>query len=83
MAKSYGSSAIIKKIARNDIAKNKTKKIFSIVTIALAAALLMFLAMFESGYETTKDRMAEGQPQVVFYKIYRQHVNSLFSDEHN
>ncbi len=82
MAKSYGGSAIIKKIARNDIAKNKTKKIFSIVTIALAAALLMFLAMFESGYETTKDRMAEGQPQAVFYNLSRQQVNSLYSDEH-
>ena len=84
MAKSYGngSSAMIKKIAKNDIGKNKTKKVFSIVTIALATALLMFLAMFESGYETTKDRMAEGQPQVIFYNLSRQQVNSLYSDEH-
>ena len=84
MAKSYGngSSAMIKKIAKNDIGKNKTKKVFSIVTIALATALLMFLAMFESGYETTKDRMAEGQPQVAFYNLSRQQVNSLYSDEH-
>ena len=34
----------------------------------------MMLIMFESGYETTKDRMAEGQPQVVFYDLSQQQI---------
>lgn len=60
------TNAITKKIAKNDIDKNRVKKVFSLTTIVFATALLMMLIMFESGYETTKDRMAEGQPQVVF-----------------
>ena len=38
-------------------------------------------AVFESGYETTKDRMAEGQPQVVFYDLSQQQIELLYSEE--
>ena len=68
------TSAITKKIAKNDIDKNRVKKVFSLTTIVFATALLMMLIMFESGYETTKDRMAEGQPQVVFYDLSQQQI---------
>ena len=74
------TSAITKKIAKNDIDKNRVKKIFSLTTIVFATALLMMLIMFESGYETTKDRMAEGQPQVVFYDLSQQQIELLYSD---
>ena len=49
------TSAITKKIAKNDIDKNRVKKDFSLTTIVFATALLMMLIMFESGYETTKE----------------------------
>ena len=75
------TSAITKKIAKNDIDKNRVKKIFSLTTIVFATALLMMLIMFESGYETTKDRMAEGQPQVVFYDLSQQQIELLYSEE--
>ena len=75
------TSTIAKKIAKNDIDKNRVKKFFSLTTIVLATALLMMLVMFESGYETTKDRMAEGQPQVVFYDLSHQQIELLKSDE--
>ena len=74
------TSAITKKIAKNDIDKNRVKKVFSLTTIVFATALLMMLIMFESGYETTKDRMAEGQPQVVFYDLSQQQIELLYSD---
>ena len=73
---------IVKKIARNDIIKNRNKKIFSIITISLATALLMALAMFESGYEISKDRQAAGQPQVIFSEVSNQQISWLRSDEH-
>ena len=75
------TSAITKKIAKNDIDKNRVKKVFSLTTIVFATALLMMLVMFESGYETTKDRMAEGQPQVVFYDLSQQQIELLYSEE--
>ena len=75
------TSAITKKIAKNDIDKNRVKKVFSLTTIVFATALLMMLIMFESGYETTKDRMAEGQPQVVFYDLSQQQIELLYSEE--
>ena len=75
------TSAITKKIAKNDIDKNRVKKGFSLTTIVFATALLMMLIMFESGYETTKDRMAEGQPQVVFYDLSQQQIELLYSEE--
>lgn len=75
------SSAIIKKIAKNDIAKNKIKKIFSFITIALVTAVLMSFAMFESGYELTKDRATREQPHVVFSNLSIDQVDSLRSDE--
>ena len=73
---------IVKMIARNDITKNRNKKIFSIITISLATALLMTLAMFESGYEISKDRQTVGQPQVIFSEVSDQQVSWLRSDEH-
>ncbi len=75
------TSAITKKIAKNDIDKNRVKKVFSLTTIVFATALLMMLVMFESGYETTKDRMAEGQPQVVFYDLSQKQIELLHSEE--
>ena len=41
------TSAITKKIAKNDIDKNRVKKVFSLTTIVFATALLMMLIMFE------------------------------------
>ena len=73
---------IVKMIARNDITKNRNKKIFSIITISLATALLMTLAMFESGYEISKDRQTVGQPQVIFSEVSDQQVSWLRSDEY-
>lgn len=75
------TSTITKKIAKNDINKSRIKKFFSLTTIVLTTALLMMLVMFESGYETTKDRMAEGQPQVLFYDLSEQQIELLHSDE--
>lgn len=75
------TNAITKKIAKNDIDKNRVKKVFSLTTIVFATALLMMLIMFENGYETTKDRMAEGQPQVVFYDLSQQQIELLYSEE--
>lgn len=75
------TSTIVKKIAKNDIDKNRIKKVFSLTTIILSTALLMMLVMFESGYEITKDRLAEGQPQVVFYDLSQQQIKLLESDE--
>ena len=37
------TSAITKKIAKNDIDKNRVKKVFSLTTIVFATALLMML----------------------------------------
>lgn len=78
----YDTKSIVKTIARNDITKNRIKMVFSIITISLATALLMALAMFESGYEITKDRLAAGQPQIIFSEISNQQVSLLRSDEH-
>lgn len=78
----YSTKSIVKTIARNDISKNKIKKIFSIITITLSTALLMALSMFESGYEISKDRLAAGQPQVIFSEVSDQQVSLLRSDEH-
>lgn len=75
------TSAVIKKIAKNDIDKNRIKKVFALATIVLTTALLMLLSMFQSGYETTKDRMVEGQPQVVFYDLSKEQIELLYSEE--
>ena len=53
------TSAITKKIAKNDIDKNRVKKVFSLTTIVFATALLMMLIMFESGYETEKEKYSD------------------------
>ncbi len=76
------TKSIVKKIARNDISKNRIKKVFSMITISLATALLMVLAMYESGYEISKDRLAAGQPQVIFSEVSEQQISLLHLDEH-
>ncbi len=78
----HDTKSIVKTIARNDITKNRIKKVFSIITISLATALLMSMAMFESGNEISKDRLAARQPQVVFSEVSDQQVSLLRSDEH-
>ncbi|MBD5545328.1 MAG: FtsX-like permease family protein [Lachnospiraceae bacterium] len=78
----HDTKSIVKTIARNDITKNRIKKVFSIITISLATTLLMALAMFESGYEISKDRLAAGQPQIIFSEVSDQQVSLLRSDEH-
>lgn len=78
----HDTKSIVKTIARNDITKNRIKKVFSIITISLATALLMALAMFESGYEISKDRLAAGQPQVIFSEVSDLQVGLLRLDEH-
>lgn len=78
----HDNKSIVKTIARNDITKNRIKQVFSIITILLATALLMALAMFESGYEISKDRLVAGQPQVIFSEVSDQQVSLLRSDEH-
>ena len=60
------TSAITKKIAKNDIDKNRVKKGFSLTTIVFATALLMMLIMFESGYETTKIEWQKGSHKLFF-----------------
>lgn len=82
MSFEHDTKSIVKTIARNDITKNRIKKIFSIITISLATALIMALAMFESGYEISKDRLAAGQFQVIFSEISDQQVSWLRADEH-
>ncbi len=78
----HDTKSIVKTIAGNDITKNRIKMVFSIITISLATALLMTLAMFESGYEISKDRLAAGQPQIIFSEVSDQQVSLLRSDEH-
>ena len=78
----YDTKSMVRKIAKNDISKNRVKKLFSIITISLATALLMTLTLFESGYEISKDRLAAGQPQVIFSNVSREQADLLRSDEH-
>lgn len=78
----HDNKSIVKTIARNDITKNRIKQVFSIITILLATALLMALAMFESGYEISKDRLVVGQPQAIFSEVSDQQVSLLRSDGH-
>lgn len=78
----HDTKSMVKKIARNDLSKNRIKRTFSIITISLATALLMTLALFESGYEISKDRLAAGQPQVIFSEVSREQADLLRSDEH-
>ncbi len=72
---------IMKTIAKRDMCFGSIKNVFSMLTVCLVTALLLSLALYESGYETAKDRAAAGQPQVIFCDISEQQAASLQADE--
>lgn len=72
---------IVKTIAKRDMRPGSIKNVFSLLTVCLVTALLLSLALYESGYETAKDRAAAGQPQVVFCGLSAQQAALLQADE--
>ena len=72
---------IVKTIAKRDMRLGSIKNVFSLLTVCLVTALLLSLALYESGYETAKDRAAAGQPQVVFCDLSAQQAAALQADE--
>ena len=72
---------IVKTIAKRDMRLGSIKNVFSLLTVCLVTALLLSLALYESGYETAKDRAAAGQPQVVFCDLSAQQAALLQADE--
>lgn len=74
-------SRIERLLAGRNIIFNKTKAVFSLITIFMATTLTMGLAVFQSCYKTEIIRTAEGYPQVTFCDITREQVDHIKIDE--
>lgn len=71
------NGAVIKHLARNDMIANRRRNIMTIVTIALAAALMMAIALIPEEIQQKQKRDEEGTAQAVFMNVSENTICNL------
>ena len=71
------NGAVIKHLARNDMIANRRRNIMTIVTIALAAALMMAIALIPEEIQQKQKRDEEGTAQAVFMNVSENTIGNL------
>ena len=73
------NGAIIKRLAKSSLRANKRRNIMTIVTIALAVALMMAIALIPIEIKQQQKNDEEGTAQAVFLNVPENSINKLKS----
>ena len=75
------TSGIVKKISESSIRSSKTRNIFTVVTIALASALLATVFLWTFGTHAERINMVKETAQIVYRGLSEQQGNQLYDQE--
>lgn len=75
------TNAIVKRISSKNIYANRKRNIFTILTIALASALLSAIMLYGFGVPQETKNLNKNTAQIVFHAISEQQGQELYNQE--
>lgn len=75
------TSAVIKRISNRSIAANRKRNLFTIITIALAAALLLAIMLYGFGTSQANINRTKNTAQIVFTNITQEQGDRLYEQD--
>ena len=75
------TSAIVKRISNRSISANRKRNIFTILTIALASALLSTIVLYGFGVSQETQNLNKKTAQIVYHAISEQQGQELYNQE--
>jgi len=75
------TSAIVKRLSNRNVAANRKRNIFTILTIALASALLSTIVLYGFGVPQETQNLNKKTAQIVYHAISEQQGQELYNQE--
>ena len=75
------TSAVVKRLSNKNVAANRKRNIFTILTIALATALLSAIMLYGFGVPQETKNLNKNTAQIVFHAISEQQGQALYNQE--
>ena len=75
------TSAVVKRISNRSISANKKRNLFTIITIALAAALLLAIMLYGFGTSQATINRTKDTAQIVFTNIAQEQGDKLYEQD--
>ena len=75
------TSAVVKRISNRSIAANRKRNLFTIITIALAAALLLAVMLYGFGTSQANINRTKNTAQIVFTNITQEQGDRLYEQD--
>ena len=75
------TSAVVKRLSNRNVAANRKRNIFTILTIALATALLSAIMLYGFGVPQETKNLNKNTAQIVFHAISEQQGQELYNQE--
>ena len=75
------TSAVVKRISNRSIAANRKRNLFTIITIALAAALLLAIMLYGFGTSQATINRTKDTAQIVFTNITQEQGDKLYEQD--
>lgn len=75
------TSAVVKRISNRSIAANRKRNLFTIITIALAAALLLAIMLYGFGTSQATINRTKDTAQIVFTNITQEQGDKLYAQD--
>ena len=75
------TSAVVKRLSNRNVAANRKRNIFTILTIALATALLSAIMLYGFGVPQETKNLNKNTAQIVFHAISEQQGQALYNQE--
>jgi len=72
------TSAVVKRLSNRNIAANRKRNIFTILTIALASALLSTIVLYGFGVSQERQNLNKKTAQIVYHAISEQQGQELY-----
>ena len=73
------TSAVVKRISNRSISANRKRNLFTIITIALAAALLLAIMLYGFGTSQATINRTKDTAQIVFTNITQEQATSYMN----
>ena len=75
------TSAVVKRLSNRNIAANRKRNIFIVLTVALASALLSAIVLYGFGVPQQTQNLNKKTAQIVYHAISEQQGQELYSQE--
>ena len=75
------TSAVVKRLSNRNIAANRKRNIFIVLTVALASALLTAIVLYGFGVPQQTQNLNKKTAQIVYHAISEQQGQELYSQE--